>query len=353
MKTLLFTLEYPPFKGGVAHYYKNIVEHFPKDQSIEVLNNNEGQLLSNFLRPNWIKAYFALRKKVSKNKIDHVLVGHVLPLGTVTYFFSLLSSVKYSVFLHGMDFAMSQKKPRKSLMTKLILKRASNIFCGNSYVADLLRDAIPGIDSKLTIVNPGISNEYQEEPGLAEDLKTKYNLQGKTIMFSISRIVERKGFDMAIKATKKINGDLVYVLIGDGPDRKRLEGLIGDSKNILFINDMVSDKEKNAWFTLCDFFIMPSRDIDGDFEGFGIVYLEANLFSKAVIAGDSGGIRDAVQNNINGLLVKPLSLDEISEAIITLRTQPDLSRELGERGKQRALRDFSWEKQINKIVEKL
>jgi len=43
----------------------------------------------------------------------------------------------------------------------------------------------------------------------------------------------------------------------------------------------------------------------GDFEGFGIVYLEANLAKKPVIAGDSGGVRDAVVHNLNGLVVDP------------------------------------------------
>ena len=50
-------------------------------------------------------------------------------------------------------------------------------------------------------------------------------------------------------------------------------------------------------------FIMPARNIAGDFEGFGIVYLEANLAKKPVIAGDSGGVRDAVVHNLNGLVV--------------------------------------------------
>jgi phosphatidylinositol alpha-1,6-mannosyltransferase len=96
---------------------------------------------------------------------------------------------------------------------------------------------------------------------------------------------------------------------------------------------------------------MPSRDIKGDFEGFGIVYLEANLFGKPVIAGFSGGVKDAVVDGYNGLLVDPESIEEIKKGIIKLATDPGLCRQLGEQGRIRASRDFSWEKQVEKIVQ--
>ncbi|MBU4015184.1 glycosyltransferase family 4 protein [Patescibacteria group bacterium] len=109
------------------------------------------------------------------------------------------------------------------------------------------------------------------------------------------------------------------------------------------------DESRNAWYKICDIFIMPARNIKGDFEGFGIVYLEANLAGKPVIAGNSGGARDAVENGVNGLLVNPEDINEISNAIIKLAQDENLRKKLGEQGRERSIREFSWEKQAEKI----
>jgi len=116
----------------------------------------------------------------------------------------------------------------------------------------------------------------------------------------------------------------------------------GDKVKAIFLGK-ITDEEKWAWMDLCDIFIMPSRNIDDDFEGFGIVYLEANLSGKPVIAGDTGGVRDAVQNGVSGLLVDPENVDEIANAIIKLSKDKELIKKLGEQGRERAIREFNWE----------
>ncbi|MDP2754816.1 MAG: hypothetical protein Q8P40_10575, partial [Nitrospirota bacterium] len=76
MKVLLFTLEYPPFRGGVANYYGNLVKHYPKKDDIFVLHNNEGNLIKNWLLPKWLPAVWQLWRAVKKENIGHILVGH-------------------------------------------------------------------------------------------------------------------------------------------------------------------------------------------------------------------------------------------------------------------------------------
>jgi phosphatidylinositol alpha-1,6-mannosyltransferase len=98
---------------------------------------------------------------------------------------------------------------------------------------------------------------------------------------------------------------------------------------------------------------MVSRQIAGDYEGFGIVYLEAGLAGKPVIAGDSGGVRDAVFDGINGLLVNPESVDEIAEAILSLYESEILRKELGAQGQRRVVETLTAKKQAEKIYNKL
>ena len=116
--------------------------------------------------------------------------------------------------------------------------------------------------------------------------------------------------------------NLVYVIAGGGEEEGALKdraNKLGEaiSKKIIFLGK-VSDEDHWAWLEASDICIMPSRDIAGDFEGSGIVYLEANLVGRPVIAGDSGGVRDAVINKVNGLLVDPHDNSSILKAIVSL-----------------------------------
>lgn len=390
MKILLFTLEYPPFKGGVANYYWNIVKYWPSCASffvkatddkkisddrpvsdIIVLHNNDNILLKNYLWPKWLLAIWQLWRTIKKQTIKHILVGHILPLGTVTYIVTRFIKIPYSVILHGMDFTYVLRSQRKKWLAKKILNNAKYIICGNSYTAGLVKKFVGDKQEyKVGVVNPGIEhrvmhnhvNTPQNEAGAERviQLKEKYNLHNKIVLFSIGRLVKRKGFDKVIEAMpyllKKVP-NLIYVIAGSGSDEEYLKTsppaplLIrrGETEGRLIFLGKVSDEEKWAWMNLGDIFIMPARNIDGDFEGFGIVYLEANLCNKPVIAGDSGGVRDAVEDYVNGILVDPENIEAIAEGILELALNQILRQKLGEQGWHRAVEEFNWEKQVRKI----
>jgi len=365
MKYLLFTLEYPPFKGGVANYYENLVKHWPshtkaldkKSGEIFILDNNNGELINKnlpFLR--WLPAIINLRKKIKNKKINYVIVGNVLPLGTATYFLSKFLKFKYAIILHGTDIAYSQKTARKRKITNKILKQANKIICNSSNTFELTQKATSfDIQNKTLIVNPGINSDFKIDKNLKEDLIKRYNLENKFVLLSLSRLIKRKGQDKIIQAlqeTVKTIPNLELFIAGDGEDKRYLEEIKNAMlmiKNKVHFLGKISDEEKWAWYDICDIFILPSREEKGNMDGFGIVYLEANLIEKPVIAGDSGGIKDAVKEGINGVLVDPNNTDEISDTIIKLARDKNLREKLGEQGKQRAIKDFDWKKQIEKI----
>jgi len=349
MKTLLFTIEYPPFKGGVANYYGNLVDHWPEKDNIFVLNNNDNKLVKKWSFPKWLPACSALRKEIKKHKIDHIIVGHILPLGTIAYRFSLFRKTTYSVILHGMDFEYSQKSWRKRFLSKLILKNAKSIICVNSYTAYLVKKAVNNHE-KIIVANPGAVKQPANTLAI-KNIKEKYDLDNKITMLSVGRLVKRKGHDQIIKvmpeALKSVPG-LHYYIAGDGPDRLYLENLAKDKQNITFLGK-ISDEDKLAWMESCDFFAMPSRNIDGDFEGFGIVYMEAAMAGKAVLAGESGGVKDAVQGGVTGILVDPQNSERIVNAIIKLAKEPETRNTLGKNALARAEKDFNWSDKIKKI----
>ncbi|MBI2459272.1 MAG: glycosyltransferase family 4 protein [Parcubacteria group bacterium] len=356
MKTLLFTLEYPPFHGGVANYYGNLVKYWPEPDYISVLHNNNGRLINNKLPLlKWLPAYFALRRKIKQEKIGHVLAGQILPLGTVSLIYRKFYKTKYSVILHGLDLAYALKQPRKKWLTGKILKNSKKIICTNSYVAKLARQTFPEIGPKIAVINPGVDNNFQFSI-FNFQLRKKYNLENKIVLLSVGRLVKRKGFDMVIEAMPKVLPEapnLIYVIIGDGEEiencKLKIENF-GLNGKVIFIQK-ADDNERNVWYAASDIFIMPAREINGDFEGFGLVYLEANAAGKPVIAGNSGGVGDAVIDGLNGLLVDPLNTAEIASAIIKLAQNPALRQKLGEQGRARALKEFNWPKQIDKMYK--
>ncbi len=357
MRTLLFTLEFPPFKGGVANYYGNLVTYWPIDENLWVLDNQQGRLQrgSGFLA--WRYAYGALKRKVNKSKIDYVLVGQILPLGTVTALLSLFQPLKYAIFLHGMDLSYALKIRRKRLLAKFILRRADKIICANNYVATKVIDFYPAGQEKITVLNPGIVIGHPNiDSQKLQKLSDIYHLENKINLFSLGRLIKRKGVDQVIRALAEIPesllNNLVYFIAGSGQAEDYLRALVPPKLNskIIFLGNL-SETDKWLWFKKADIFLMPAREIAEDFEGFGIVYLEANLSSLPVIAGRSGGVADAVIDGYNGLMVDPENIISIKEAIIKLATNADLRQELGEQGRIRAIKNFNWEKQVSKLLK--
>lgn len=344
MKILLVSLEYPPQIGGVANYYYNLKTHWPEPENFIVLDNSEGKLLAKRRFLPWLKSIKSIYRSYRKNDSDLVLIGQVLPLGTSAALLSIFFPFRFAVFLHGLDYSLANATPLKKVLCRFILTRASVIVCANSEVRRLLINSQKNLIKKIELLNPGAKVE-EAKFFVKEELKEKYQLNNKKIIFSLGRLVRRKGFDRVIQSLDKVELDnFIYVICGQGKEKKYLRELADRSihrKKIIFI-DNINNDEKWAWLSLCDIFIMPARNIAGDFEGFGIVYLEANLMSKPVIAGASGGVADAVKDGVNGLLINPEDNNAISGAINTLLKNPKLAHEMGECGRKRAKADFNW-----------
>lgn len=357
MKTLLITLEYPPFHGGVAHYYGHLVASYP--EAIEVLDNSQQQLVKPGL--SWLPAVFNLARQLRRNRYDYVLVGHVLPLGTAAWLCSYVFRFRYAVFLHGYDLTCALRQPRKAWLTKKILARAAKIIGANSYTVEQVKTLIDQKQlGKVKLLNPGIVARPAYDEQALQQLQRQHGLFDKTVLFSLGRLVKRKGFDQVIKALPAASqavSNLVYYLAGDGPDLEYLHKLVADlpaadQGRVQFLGE-ISEADKWSWLDACQIFIMPARDIDGDIEGFGIVYLEAGLAGKPVIAGQSGGVSDAVVDDQTGLVVDGQDPAEIAQAIVKLAPYEGLRQRLGDQGRQRAWQKFAWSKQAAKLYEYL
>ena len=102
------------------------------------------------------------------------------------------------------------------------------------------------------------------------------------------------------------------------------------------------------YYNLCDIFILLNRQsiketrLKGDYEGFGIVFLEAAACSKPVIAGNYGGIQDAVEDSKSGFIIDGTNPAEIERILTDLIINPQLRKKIGEYGLQRVRQQFDW-----------
>jgi phosphatidylinositol alpha-1,6-mannosyltransferase len=146
----------------------------------------------------------------------------------------------------------------------------------------------------------------------------------------------------------------VYLIIGSGPSQKILEDLVNQNglrDQVKFLG-AVPQHDLSAYYYLCHVLAMPNRQLEnGDVEGFGTVFLEANLFGKPVIGGRSGGAPEAIINGKTGLLVSPTSVDEITAALIKILSDPAYGERLGMQGLERVVNEFDWPTQTEKIKE--
>lgn len=357
MRYLLVTLEYPPFHGGIAHYYSHLATAWPRGDEFIVLDNKQNQLQTAGGFWPWRRSFKAIWRAIKRRRVDYVLVGQILPLGTAVWLLSYLVPIKYGIFLHGMDWGQAMQRPRKRWLARRIIARASAMIAANSYVAELVKQTWPSVADRLIIINPGlnqitppvISGTYQQQ------LRQQHDLNDKKILLTVGRLVERKGVDQVLRSLPELINkypDLRYLVVGQGPYLAACQQLVNDlaiNSQVIFITD-ADDQQRAAWYQLADIFIMPARQLGGDFEGFGIVYLEANQAGKPVIAGRSGGVADAVVDGLNGLMVDPNSSHEIIAAVSRLLDNPALSQQLGQAGQAR-LAAFLWPTLAAKLAQ--
>jgi phosphatidylinositol alpha-1,6-mannosyltransferase len=105
----------------------------------------------------------------------------------------------------------------------------------------------------------------------------------------------------------------------------------------------VSPEDLPRWYNASDVFVMANREINGDTEGFGMVFLEAAACGKPAIAGDAGGTGAAVLDGSTGYRVDGTRVEAVAEALVGILADPELAEHMGRSGLERAKRDFSWD----------
>jgi glycosyltransferase involved in cell wall biosynthesis len=113
-------------------------------------------------------------------------------------------------------------------------------------------------------------------------------------------------------------------------------------KDVFFLG-AVSDAELRELYRKASVFVLTPQQEGLHFEGFGLVYLEAGAYGLPVVGTSSGGVPDAVQDGVTGLLVDPQDVEGAAQALLRLLHNPELRREMG-RANRRLSEALTWER---------
>jgi phosphatidylinositol alpha-1,6-mannosyltransferase len=236
------------------------------------------------------------------------------------------------------------------------LVSADTILAGSHFTAGLARDL--GADPERIRVTHYGTDPTRFQPRDASALRERLGLGARPVLLTIARLVERKGIDTVLDALPAVlarHPDAVYVIAGDGPESDALKARarrLGVERAVHFAG-AVTDEELPLWYSLADVFVMPSRSDPPDVEGFGIVFLEAAACERPVVAARAGGIPDAVADGVTGMLVPPGDAGALARELAALLGDEARRAELGRRGRERVLADFTWDRVVERTLEAL
>lgn len=306
--------------------------------------------------PDWNGAYKRLAKQAEAGELDVLLCGKALFEGLVGLKLKERHGVPYVVFTYAMEIAVWRDKEIKKL--RKVLMNADRVVYINEVTKTHLQE-LGVTDEQLVKLPPGVEQRHfndVSQPLIDATLK-QYQIQQPYVL-SVGRLIPRKGFDVLIEAFAQLDqvqhGDHQLVIVGDGPEYEHLQHVAEEefvNTSVRVLTD-VPDKHLPALYAGADLFALTPRELPGDFEGFGIVYLEAAAHGVPAIGTATGGVPEAVQNGITGLIVPPDDSAALARALTELLTKQTLRTSLGAAARHSAQQRI-WQNQVMQLKKYL
>jgi phosphatidyl-myo-inositol dimannoside synthase len=369
MKHLLVTNDFPPKIGGIQSLLWEWWRRLPSD-SFAVLTSPHPEAaafdaahpfhIERTREPVLLPHPWMVRRvhdMAERVGADLVVLDPALPLGAIGPSLRL----PYDLVLHGAEITVPGRLPLSRQALGRTLRGARNIIAAGDYPAAQARNAARR-PLPITVVPPGVDTDRfrplderqrraaREHFGLAADAE---------VVATISRMVPRKGFDVAIRAAARLASSrpkLVLAIAGGGRDEQRLRRLAADlNAPVVFLGRIPND-DLPSLYGCADLYTMLCRDRWGGLEqeGFGIVFLEAAACAVAQVAGDSGGAEDAVVDGVTGLMVRqPTDVDSVIDAWTALLDDHERRATMGAAARARAVDEFSYDTLAGRLARSL
>ena len=400
MKALFITNEYPPhIYGGAGVHVEYLSKELAKLMQVEVRSFHdqkleEGNLVVDGTTPDASLFQACPKELASPLKAFYeglVFAGKGMDADVAhchtwyAHFAGLLAKMLYGIPLVVTVHSLEPLRPWKreqlgrgydvsSWVEKTALEMADAVIAVSTSTREDVLRLFPKIDpDKVSIIYNGIDvNQYKEIENTAVLQKFGIRTDKPYVLF-VGRMTRQKGLLYLLKAASKLDPDAQLVLCAgdaDTPEMKaELEGMVDSLKQIrsgvVWIPEMVSREEAIALYSQAAVFCCPSI-----YEPFGIINLEAMACSTPVVASAVGGIKEVVVDGETGFLVDPELSDKpphdpsnpedfaarLAEKINLLIRDPSLAKKMGQAGRLRVEKQFSWQsiaRQTKELYAKL
>lgn len=239
------------------------------------------------------------------------------------------------VTAHGTYIPRTSARPIVGRLYRSAYRRARSISCDSSYTQQQVMAALPG--ARTVVICLGVYSARFEKSPPTDMLPAK---DGPTVL-SVGQMKARKGFHVLAAAMVKVRQaipDAQAVFIGDTSDGAYVETLKAQLTRdqltgAVHILGRVSDSELLGWYHAADIFALPAINAGDKFEGFGLVYLEANAAGLPVIGTLGCGAEDAIRDGETGYLIPQNDVEATADVIIKLLRDPALRSRMGGAGK--------------------
>ena len=373
-KVLLVTNDLGPRAGGIETFILGLIEGLPKDSLVVYTSRQKGsapfdaQLTEKFgaiiIRDRTkilLPTPRVNRKAASilkQYQIKNVWFGAAAPLALMAKQLRNAGASNIVALSHGHEVWWAKIPALRQLLQKIIRDIDSL-----GYLGDYTKSVIMKITSemtKLVQIAPGIDINFFSPKNPNPKLIARYQLEGRRVIVCVARLVHRKGQDQLIKAMPAILKkcpDAILLIVGQGPIEQMLKNSarqLGISHKVVFTG-RVAHSDLTDYIRLGEIFAMPVRSRFAGFEveGLGIVYLEASACGLPVVVGNSGGAKDAVIDQVTGLLVDGTNVDQISNVICDLLADPVKGKAMGEAGRGWVIDNWqlkTWSEKFNKLL---
>jgi glycosyltransferase involved in cell wall biosynthesis len=203
--------------------------------------------------------------------------------------------------------------------------------------------------SRIHVVPNGVDVE-RFAPRNRDELREALGLSQAPLVVSAGRLNREKGVHTAIRAVSSLSPPAQLVIVGDGPERERLEALV----RTLRAEDRVeftgprSPADVARFLAAADVFVFPTeRD-----EGAPMIVIEAMAAGLPVVATSIAQIAEVVDRpGENGVLVPPADVGATAGAVAALLEDPERARQIGAAARQRVLAEYTLERMVERTVE--
>ncbi|MBN2489834.1 MAG: glycosyltransferase family 4 protein [Planctomycetes bacterium] len=287
------------------------------------------------------KARFArhLLALLLRHRPDVIWLGHVLLLPLVPLVRLLRPRAR--VVVVGYGYEVWERLP---VVQRFWLRRTHRVVAISRFTGRHLA-ATQGVPAdRIAVIPPAVPPALVPPPPAGPE--REHSRRAPPRVLTVARLgddAETKGLFVAIRSFRRVLAEFPaarYAIVGDGPARRELEEhalRLGVRDRIDFLGH-VSEEALRGCYAASDVFLLPSRK-----EGFGIVFAEAMLHARPVVAGSVDAAAEVVRQGETGLVVDPTREVAVARAVRRLLRDPACARRMGEAGRERVLAHFTAE----------